>query len=123
MKHLGLDEFNTIEHLASTMILEEYSPSSREWGTVVERYDALESGDIASADLAAPEVDDALTRWLDDVRADDGVGVGTLPEHTHEHGRLGGHGVRLPRCANCGAASAVLQKCSGCGKIRYCNKE
>jgi hypothetical protein len=115
--HLNLPVFDTDARLGAALLTAHWVPAAREWGDVVRRHDADDAP--PEGDASAPAAVDAFDRWVADVQAPQ-VPQDVL-EDVCEHPRLGGHEARLHRCANCGNPSAVLRKCSRCGRVRYCD--
>ncbi|EIW77014.1 hypothetical protein CONPUDRAFT_129170 [Coniophora puteana RWD-64-598 SS2] len=129
-------------------ILRLYAPAHKEWGKVVRRCDAL-SEDVAAEEARAPldeeKASGDFAAWLGELKLNgdgsdgDGDGDGSgVDGHSDRFGAYGGGGCRprphahpkvapnrvaLYRCSWCGNPSAVLRKCSGCEKARYCDQK
>ncbi|KAM5536335.1 hypothetical protein V8D89_009987 [Ganoderma adspersum] len=125
MEWMGYPIRKTQMNLTRELILELYTPGAAEWGDLVRRFD--------EQDLFA---EDELAAWLGNIDLDDEHGHDHDHNH-HAHGHGHGHGARranapsdadrgtrgyeLYRCSWCGNPSAVLRKCGGCAKTRYCD--
>ncbi|KAI0262799.1 hypothetical protein BC834DRAFT_844928 [Gloeopeniophorella convolvens] len=94
------------------------------------RYNALNSAPRARQ-IAANTPEAALVRWLERMVLEEAQGAQgssygearVSNEGSYMHPRAGVNDVALYRCSWCGAPSAVLRKCSGCQKTRYCDSE
>ena len=132
MNFVGYGIKKTQLHLAREYVLKLYTPGAREWGTLIKRFDELDSSD-ENTPLSSTGADDNLAAWLGDLDIDDG------DSHSREHGACLGEGRRrngrsapsdrgmgnheLYRCSWCGNPSAVLKKCSACGKTRFVDSQ
>ncbi|KAH9941110.1 uncharacterized protein BXZ73DRAFT_42148 [Epithele typhae] len=121
MGMLGLAINKTQTRLARMLILKLYSKASEEWGPFVQHFDEMNaSGGEALKPLSSSQADDDLAAWLENMQLDD--------DDDDEHGRhpcthpkISTSNVALYRCSWCSNPSAVLKKCGGCGKTRYCD--
>ncbi|KAF5383157.1 hypothetical protein D9615_004964 [Tricholomella constricta] len=99
--------------LAQETVVRLYSAAVAEFGSVIEKAASEERIKPVSAE----KLEDDLAAWLDDVHLHD--------DHDHEphglHPKVNTNSVALYRCSFCGNPSAVLRKCSGCSKTRYCD--
>ncbi|KAJ6461914.1 hypothetical protein C8R47DRAFT_1240577, partial [Mycena vitilis] len=85
--------------------------------------DAIDEwGDFIAANLApgkptpdAEKIEDGLAAWLDNVHID-----GERDAQRHP-ASFSNSQIELYRCSWCGNPSAVLRKCAGCSKTRYCD--
>ncbi|RDX49823.1 hypothetical protein OH76DRAFT_1482910 [Lentinus brumalis] len=133
----SLDFMNFVGHavkrtqlnLTRELVLNLYTPAAKEWGSLVQRFDKLDAHGSTGEAARTPSSlsDDDLSEWLGNVSIDD--------EHAnHDHHGCAGHapGSQVPataetssyelyRCSWCGNPSAVLKRCGGCGKTRYCD--
>ncbi|KAI0351545.1 hypothetical protein OH77DRAFT_1411022 [Trametes cingulata] len=133
MKHMGYPIAKTQLNLARELILSLYTDGAKEWGTFVKRFDELDAEIQASHFQAAPDADDGLAEWLERVDLGDSDEEDGHGNHRHGHGHSHRRGPPVPkaksetssyelyRCSWCGNPSAVLRKCAGCGKTRYCD--
>jgi hypothetical protein len=120
--HYGLPLFNTQLRLTQQLLVSRYTSAACEWGSVVRRYDAAGSPPPEGVDVEVTpaSADDEFAAWL----ANMDIGEGENEQSVQcWHPSLGPHRTYLYRCVNCGNPSAVLRKCSGCGKVRYCDSE
>ncbi|KAH7910685.1 hypothetical protein BJ138DRAFT_1180100 [Hygrophoropsis aurantiaca] len=123
------DEFSTILgtippktqlRMTQQNIIQRYdTPGVKEWRTIVARFDNTSLSDIPEPLLSPEKVEDDLAAWLDEMHLDHN-NAHSHPE-TCSHPRISLNTVELYRCSWCGNPSAVLRKCSGCGKTRYCD--
>ncbi|EIW55597.1 uncharacterized protein TRAVEDRAFT_73443 [Trametes versicolor FP-101664 SS1] len=122
MTTIGFTIKNTQMRLARVLILELYPKAVKEWGAFVVRFDELDSGLDKQKPLSSTQADDDLAAWLDNLKLDDGTDEhGHAHPHACSHPKISMNNVALYRCSWCGNPSAVLRKCGGCGKTRYCD--
>ncbi|KAI9068811.1 hypothetical protein FKP32DRAFT_1587402 [Trametes sanguinea] len=134
MKYMDYPIAQTQLNLARDLIFKHYTKGAREWGTFVEHFDDLDAkfqGEHIGPPSGGSEHD--LAEWLEkiDLGSDDGYGGYRECTHAHEFGHHPPRaepqsnsemvGYELYRCSWCGDASAVLRKCGGCGRTRYCD--
>ncbi|KAI0697339.1 hypothetical protein C8T65DRAFT_755476 [Cerioporus squamosus] len=116
MNFVGHSVKRTQLNLARELVLTLYTPAAKERGS---------TGEAARATSSSLS-DDDLSEWLGNVSIDDNAHA------DHEHHACGGHApgedvpvetssYELYRCSWCGNPSAVLRRCGGCGKTRYCD--
>ncbi|KAI0262816.1 hypothetical protein BC834DRAFT_828493 [Gloeopeniophorella convolvens] len=97
--------------------------AQQEWGATIH---AIADG--APETAATPDAAEAaLAAWLERTVADD---ADSPSDHAHcahaqegmyMHPRISLNDVELYRCSWCGAPSAILRRCSGCQRTRYCD--
>ncbi|KAI1791760.1 hypothetical protein LXA43DRAFT_1181643 [Ganoderma leucocontextum] len=131
MKWMGYPIKKTQMNLTRELILDLYTPGATEWGALVRRFDEQDRFVEGETRLSAAQAEDELAAWLGNIDLDH-------DNHEHDHGHIHhGHGSRranapsstdrgtrgyeLYRCSWCGNPSAVLRKCGGCAKTRYCD--
>ncbi|KAI0790399.1 hypothetical protein C8Q75DRAFT_852150 [Abortiporus biennis] len=117
-----------------------YQPAAMDWVDFVKRHDVLQSQMDPDESSPAPSVPptappervDDLASWFETMNMDEesghshGYGHGHGDDHVHGpqcygRSRMKASAVELYRCSWCRNPSAVLKKCSGCGKTRYCD--
>ncbi|KAH7882394.1 hypothetical protein F5I97DRAFT_1816994 [Phlebopus sp. FC_14] len=103
--------------LTQEVILKHYTPGIKKWSTVVSRLDS--TMDEEDHTISLENAEDQLTAWLEDIRLDNGDQE-PLPERC-SHPKITTNTVELYRCSWCGNPSAMLRKCGGCEKVRYCD--
>ncbi|TRM57443.1 hypothetical protein BD626DRAFT_411968 [Schizophyllum amplum] len=128
----GVPSPKTNMRLAQQAVLRLYPAALEDWGHVI-----THTGGASSCAVQPENAADDLAAWLDGMSIEDGDGVG---EHAHESGHAHAHGddhehetherpevkksdLELYRCSYCRNPSAVLRKCAGCSKARYCDAE
>ncbi|KAL1744138.1 hypothetical protein HDZ31DRAFT_39347 [Schizophyllum fasciatum] len=118
---IGVPPPKTSLRLAQQAVLRHYPAAIEDWGHVIARTGG------ATPSAAQPEsVADDLAAWLDDMHLEEGEDAN--PEHKHKHEKHERTEVKksefeLYRCSYCRNPSAVLRKCGGCSKARYCDAE
>jgi hypothetical protein len=118
-RHVGLPVADSEMRLGAQMLIKHWKSAAQNWGWAVRKVDVEE--DTPMDDVAAPEVIDAFDAWVAEVQPPQDPK--DVLEDICNHPRLGGHHAKMYRCANCGNPSAALRKCSGCGRVRYCDNE
>ncbi|PIL28173.1 hypothetical protein GSI_09710 [Ganoderma sinense ZZ0214-1] len=136
MNWMGYPIRRTQTNLTRELILELYAPGTAEWGDLVRRFDEQDRFvEESEAPPSAAQAEDELAAWLENIDLDH--------DHDHDHDCDDGHdhdhihrprranapsstdrgtrGYELYRCSWCGNPSAVLRKCGGCAKTRYCD--
>ncbi|CAA7268445.1 unnamed protein product [Cyclocybe aegerita] len=118
---MGVPPSKTNLRLAQQAAIKHYPLGVKEFSRIYEGLDKIKAKD--APEISNEKLEDDLAAWLEDMRLEDG----TLEERT----RCGGFGhgetkvnfdkVTMYRCSWCGNPSAVLRKCSGCAKTRYCD--
>ncbi|KAH8116088.1 hypothetical protein DFH11DRAFT_1542860 [Phellopilus nigrolimitatus] len=141
--HFGRQISKTQTRLAWEMLLARTSHAAKQWDADISRICArMQSSDANGPSLgdAQEKAEDYLAAWLDEPSVGDDEDEGDVAArkeqvfgHTHRHGRAHAHhrarapevpsksSTALYRCAWCNAPSAILKKCSGCEKARYCD--
>ncbi|KAF9069534.1 hypothetical protein BDP27DRAFT_1293847 [Rhodocollybia butyracea] len=76
------------------------------------------SPDSDSATAQNDPNEETLNRFLEDLHLDDG---GCAAKMTSAHPKVNANRVVLYQCSWCENPSAVLRKCKGCAKTRYCD--
>ncbi|EPQ53631.1 hypothetical protein GLOTRDRAFT_63247 [Gloeophyllum trabeum ATCC 11539] len=112
---------NTELRLTRRALISLYPSAVQEWGDVVRRFDEQVAAHEDVEELlnkSKEEQEDDLAAWLDDLHLDNGE-----RDHPHKcsHPKVNVNSVSLYRCSWCGNPSAVLRKCGGCNKARYCD--
>ncbi|KAI0748734.1 hypothetical protein C8Q80DRAFT_1173343 [Daedaleopsis nitida] len=136
MNFVGHSINRTQLNLTRELLLTNYTPGVREWGAVVKCYDEFNScDDHAAAPRSPAHADDDLAEWLGNVELGDDDAEGNCHAHGatchgHHRGAARRRGdapsaetanYELYRCSWCGNPSAILRRCGGCGKTRYCD--
>ncbi|GLB39184.1 putative MYND finger [Lyophyllum shimeji] len=99
--------------LAQETVVKLYTAAAVEFGPVVQKADAEERLKPVSPE----KLEDELAAWLENTHVHDEV-----DDELHGlHPKVNTNAVALYRCSFCGNPSAVLRKCSGCAKARYCD--
>jgi len=118
-KFLGYDIRRTQMHLTRELAVKLYASAVKEWGHFITRFDGLHST-TAHQKASMENAEDHLATWLENLEVDD-------TDHQHGHRcrdnrrTVNRSTVELYRCSWCKNPSAVLKKCSGCQKTRYCD--
>ncbi|KZT10285.1 uncharacterized protein LAESUDRAFT_721627 [Laetiporus sulphureus 93-53] len=118
----GYPPKQTQMRLTRELIVSNYPAAMKSWGAVISRFDTMDlnTEPDAHGTPSSDKVFDGLAAWLDDLHVDDGPAV---EQQRHcVHPRVSPNSVSLYRCSYCGNPSAVLRKCGGCGKTRYCDQ-
>ncbi|KAJ6469483.1 hypothetical protein C8R45DRAFT_1017230 [Mycena sanguinolenta] len=107
---IGVPPPKTYLRLAQQTVVRLFPDAAEEWGEFYARTSSVH-GD--QPDLSAEKVEDDLAAWLEDLHLegerDDRPTITTFSN------------VELYRCSWCGNPSAILRKCAGCSKARYCD--
>jgi len=109
-RELGIAVPTTQLHIAHERISSRYAAAAHKWSEVVAR---LDSGSIDGYILTRDRAEDRFALWLNNVHEDD--------EDTTDNQGPKRDPTVLYRCSWCGNPSAVLRKCGGCAKARYCD--
>ncbi|OSD02695.1 hypothetical protein PYCCODRAFT_1389936 [Trametes coccinea BRFM310] len=120
MNTVGFVIKRTQMRLARELILDLYPKAVKEWGDFIKHYDELDSRTEKQKPLSSTQADDDLAAWLDNMKLEDGSEEHLHP-HACSHPKISMNSVALYRCSWCGNPSAVLRKCGGCGRTRYCD--
>ncbi|KAI0634784.1 hypothetical protein C8Q77DRAFT_654669 [Trametes polyzona] len=120
MNTIGFAIKKTQIGLARELILQLYPEAVKEWGAFIARFDELDSSLDKQKPLSSTQADDDLAAWLDNIKLDDDS-EGHGHPHACSHPKISMNNVALYRCSWCGNPSAVLRKCGGCWKTRYCD--
>ncbi|KAI5823770.1 hypothetical protein K523DRAFT_366540 [Schizophyllum commune Tattone D] len=134
-KAMGYGPRETQVRLIQKAVVRTYPAAVEEWAHVLAHADRMEH-------LRAPEpwetTPDELAEWLSGTGLDDeddghgglhGTGAHSHGHNAHCHcmpeefSEAKMSDFQLYRCSYCGNPSAVLRKCSGCGKTRYCDAQ
>ncbi|KAJ6491308.1 hypothetical protein C8R47DRAFT_1214699 [Mycena vitilis] len=105
---------NTVLRLTQQTVVAAFSDAIDEWGDFI-------AANLAQGKptLDAEKVEDGLAAWLDNVHID---GERDAHRHAQRHPvSFSNSQIELYRCSWCGNPSAVLRKCAGCSKTRYCD--
>lgn len=113
-KFFGTPDSKTQLRLVRDIVKERYTRAEREWHDFLVHLDALPSSEAATQRSAA-HAEDNLAAWLE------GLSVEDHEQRLCGHPALGTSHAELWHCSYCHNPSAVLRKCSGCGKTRYCD--
>ncbi|KAH7922905.1 hypothetical protein BV22DRAFT_1106350 [Leucogyrophana mollusca] len=117
--HLGTPPPKTQLRMTQKNIVERYdTPGVIEWRSVVARFDNLSPTDLQDQSISPEKAEDDLAAWLDEMHIESEEQC--YPQRC-SHPRISPNTVELYRCSWCGNPSAVLRKCSGCAKTRYCD--
>ncbi|KAJ6532723.1 hypothetical protein DFH09DRAFT_993655 [Mycena vulgaris] len=108
---LGVIPPKTNLRLTQQTVVRLFPDAVEEWGEFITNNSGLEV-----ATPSAEKVEDDLATWLGDVHLED-----ELSEHCHQPATFNTSHVELYRCSWCGNPSAILRKCAGCSKTRYCD--
>lgn len=102
--------------LTQEVLLKHYSAGIKKWGPVVANFDSVFGHEKHI--ISPTSAEDQLALWLADIKIEDDEEQGPM---LCAHPRITTNTVELYRCSWCGNPSAVLRKCSGCEKTRYCD--
>ncbi|KAF8217753.1 hypothetical protein K438DRAFT_1656655 [Mycena galopus ATCC 62051] len=108
---IGVPPPKTYLRLTQQTVVKLFTNAAAEWGDF---YAGKLTGD--SPDLRTEKVEDDLAAWLGDLHLEDEHNEHSKPTPTFNSSHL-----ELYRCSWCGNPSAVLRKCAGCSKARYCD--
>ncbi|KAI0313900.1 hypothetical protein OF83DRAFT_491797 [Amylostereum chailletii] len=120
MNFLSRPISQTQMRLASMMYLEQLPAAWKEWDIVVKNYTQTPSNEVDKH-----KAEDNLTEWLSKVELEDTdmSGRSSAHHHTHHpHPSINMNEVHLYRCSWCGNPSAMLKRCRGCQRARYCDE-
>ncbi|OCH85948.1 hypothetical protein OBBRIDRAFT_807128 [Obba rivulosa] len=117
MTFIGHPPKRTQLRLTRELILRIYPSATREWAETIGRFDVLSSA-ADDPPIDASQAEDSLAAWLEKLHV--GEGEEQVPERC-THPRISTNSVELYRCSWCRNPSAMLRKCGGCGKTRYCD--
>ncbi|KAI0056850.1 hypothetical protein BV25DRAFT_1831839 [Artomyces pyxidatus] len=117
-RFLGRPISQTQMRLARATIVERLPKAWQEWGDVVSRF-----VDHTKAELSAEKAEDDLTTWLAKLEIGDENMMGHHDDGHRTHPAINLNDVALYRCSWCGNPSAILRKCRGCQKARYCDSD
>ncbi|GJE93743.1 hypothetical protein PsYK624_099040 [Phanerochaete sordida] len=113
-KFFGTPDSKTQLRLVRDIVRQRYERAEREWRDFLARLDTLH-GSAEAEQRSAAHAGDNLAAWLE------GLGVEDHDTHHCSHPSLNTSHAELWHCSHCHNPSAVLRKCSGCGKTRYCD--
>jgi len=117
-RHVGRSVMPTLRRLAIFTIIDHLPAAAKEWGEITERY----AETVKENDLDKDKAGDSLAAWLEHVEIGDTNNVGESLHGSHYFNTtFRFDDVTLYRCSWCGNPSAILRKCKGCGKTRYCD--
>ncbi|KAF8434497.1 hypothetical protein L210DRAFT_3613826 [Boletus edulis BED1] len=104
---------------AQVTIFERYQSAAQQWGHIAARFDSTSIDHEHVVQRDRPE--DQLAAWLHDFRHRNGDDIDDdLPEKS-SHPKWSTNPAELHKCSWCGNPSAVLRRCGGCEKARYCD--
>ncbi|TFK71924.1 hypothetical protein BDN72DRAFT_837130 [Pluteus cervinus] len=112
---IGVPPPKTNLRLAMQTIVQRFAEAIKEFGDIIAQKTAPKQ---APEPINAEKAGDDLAAWLENLRTDDGS---EEPEMHFVHPNITMNHVGLYRCSWCSNPSAVLRKCSGCAKTRYCD--
>ncbi|KZV63430.1 hypothetical protein PENSPDRAFT_640910 [Peniophora sp. CONT] len=119
MRHLGRPVSKTSTRMAALTFYERLEKASQAWDEVTAR---LNDRVLPGGELDEDKVEDSLAQWLERFDMTDVDNRGhAIHEHRGLHSTINMSEVDLYRCSWCGNPSAILRKCRGCGKTRYCD--
>ncbi|KAI0054190.1 hypothetical protein FA95DRAFT_1552005 [Auriscalpium vulgare] len=118
-RFVGRPISETQMRLARATLVNRMSGAWKEWEDIVGKF-----VDHTEGDLSAAKAEDDLSSWLEDLGLEDRDAQGHRHDEDHfTHPRINLNQVLLYRCSWCGNPSAVLRKCRGCQKTRYCDAD
>ncbi|KAJ7731107.1 hypothetical protein DFH07DRAFT_929368 [Mycena maculata] len=109
---IGIPPPKTNLRLTQQTVVRLFPEATKEWGEFIGNSLAI----MSQPTLSTEKVEDDLAAWLDDVHIE-----GKPDDHCHEPATFSSSRVELYRCSWCGNPSAILRKCGGCSKARYCD--
>lgn len=112
---MGIQSSKTKTSQTQDTIVSLHPTAIEQWSTVIRRINAESPGDKGSASM--PPAEDALATWLEKMETEEGVQE-SFPDEFHSDITFDTSYVELYRCSWCRNPSAILRKCSGCGKTR-----
>ncbi|KAJ7253706.1 hypothetical protein B0H12DRAFT_1116271 [Mycena haematopus] len=107
---IGVPPPKTYLRLTQQTVVKLFPDAAEEWG---EFYARISPGD--QPDLTAEKVEDDLAAWLGDLHLE-----GERDDHS-QLAAFSNSSVELFQCSWCRNPSAILRKCAGCSKARYCD--
>ncbi|KAF8899811.1 hypothetical protein CPB84DRAFT_1780041 [Gymnopilus junonius] len=118
---IGTPPPNTELRLAEQAAVKHFPGAIKEFSRVFEELDKVKGKGTLMPDR--DKLDDGLAAWLEDMKLEDGTSEGPTSCESSRRGRptVNFEDIWLYRCSWCGNPSAVLRKCSGCAKTRYCD--
>ena len=118
IKFFSMPDSKTQLRLTRDLIIDRYQMAEVEWRDFITRLDSKGYHSHEEAQQqSALKAEDNLTAWLEglNLEGDDHDRL----KHTHcSHPSLNSSTAALSHCSYCHNPSAVLRKCSGCGKTR-----
>ncbi|KAH9926735.1 uncharacterized protein B0H18DRAFT_331328 [Fomitopsis serialis] len=115
---IGLPPKNTQIRLTRELIVKQWPMAVKSWGEVIARVDKMDLTSESAHRLPTPaKAEDDLATWLENMNVEDAPEEGGHRAHP----KIMPTAVELYRCSYCGNPSAILKKCGGCGKMRYCD--
>ena len=123
MQFRGVPYNRTQLRMTQEMIIDLYQTAVKNYSSFVENLDLLHITTEKSQEKSTEKAEDTLAAWIDGLHIDDAEDG----EPRHAHHRCGRYNVasinhaqlELYRCSHCQNPSAILRRCSGCGKTRY----
>ena len=122
---------NTGKRCVCMTILDRIAIASKTWSGVISRWDDLSESDVDRTTIT-PDTDmieNGLSTWLSNTKLGDDSNDESWPLRgdklkkpkpgRHTGRTIVPNTVELYLCSFCYNPSAVLKKCSGCGKVRY----
>ncbi|KAJ7698629.1 hypothetical protein B0H17DRAFT_1006605 [Mycena rosella] len=108
-KWIGITPPRTNLRLTQQTVVRLFPEAVEEWGEFITNNSRLD-GPAPSTEKA----EDDLAAWLGDVHLEG-------EDQCHQPATFNTSHLELYRCSWCGNPSAVLRKCAGCAKSRYCD--
>lgn len=121
IRFFGLPDSKTQLRLTRDIIMGRYEKADTEWRNFIAHLDS--DGYLSHAEAqqrSALKAEDNLAAWLEglNIEGDEHDSLG----NTHcTHPTLNTSNAAMSRCSYCHNPSAVLRKCGGCSKTRYCD--
>ncbi|KDQ60127.1 hypothetical protein JAAARDRAFT_174140 [Jaapia argillacea MUCL 33604] len=118
---LGYRPPNTELRLTRLKIVQLYASAIKDWGEVISKFDLLNSSPVATSVISPTKAEDDLATWLEDINLEDDDHVHSSHCSHGAHPKVSAMDGDLYRCSWCRNPSAILRKCGGCSKTRYCD--
>ncbi|KAH0833373.1 hypothetical protein J3R83DRAFT_12474 [Lanmaoa asiatica] len=104
---------------AHERIFSRYATAAKKWSAVVAR---LDSHSIDKYILSRDKAEDRLAVWLHNIHDENGDDIDDdRPDRPSHRKQSKNNPTELHQCSWCRNPSAVLRKCGGCEKARYCD--
>ncbi|KAK7683476.1 hypothetical protein QCA50_013310 [Cerrena zonata] len=125
LEFMNIPNKKTQLRLTREMIMHLYTPAVKNNTFFIEKLDTLHITTEKSQEKSTEKAEDTLAAWIEGLQIDDAENgeLGQYHHHcrTYKVAMINKADLELYRCSHCENPSAVLKKCGGCGKSRYCD--